>query len=47
MPPVPSAQPTQGHAQNMGNESSMASPMVGPPQPQGRFVSESTNSFMN
>ncbi|CAL1277889.1 unnamed protein product [Larinioides sclopetarius] len=35
MPPVPSAQPTQGHTQNMNSESSMQSPMVGPPQPQG------------
>lgn len=47
MPPIPSAQPTQGHTQNMNNESSMASPMVGPPQPQVSGppdVSDSSNS---
>ncbi|GBM56771.1 SWI/SNF complex subunit SMARCC2 [Araneus ventricosus] len=47
MPPVPSAQPTQGHTQNMNSESSMQSPMVGPPQPQVSGppdVSDSSNS---
>lgn len=36
MPPVPPSQPTQGHTQNMNSESSMQSPMVGPPQQQGK-----------
>ncbi|KAG8190562.1 hypothetical protein JTE90_014041 [Oedothorax gibbosus] len=47
MPPVPSAQAPQGHGPNMGNEASMASPMVGPPQPQATGppdVSDSSNS---
>ncbi|GIY78506.1 hypothetical protein CEXT_592001 [Caerostris extrusa] len=47
MPPVPSAQPTQGHTPNMNSEQSMASPMVGPPQPQVSGppdVSDSSNS---
>ncbi|XP_035211285.1 SWI/SNF complex subunit SMARCC2-like isoform X1 [Stegodyphus dumicola] len=46
MPPIPSAQPTPGHAQGMGAEPSMSSPMVGPPQPQvtGPDPSDSSNS---